>query len=107
MEQEGQYWRQVQCRAYRSLGNRLAALEALERGLDLPGGDEIDRTPGAETMLAGERHACLKAQMRLVLRAMQASLQAVLDTRPQLGEDVRLVEVVRVCGPSASPDRWQ
>lgn len=95
---EEQYWRQVRMTQYRTLGNRIAALEALERGMDPVASEDMVRTPGAEVLLVGERQACLKAQIRMVLRALQASLQAVLDTRPQIGEECELVEVRRICG---------
>jgi len=81
---------------YHRLGEMIARLEDAERG-EIIEGQKVRHEFGAEPLLPGERSACLKARCLLVQRAWLASLQAVVDAKPQLGDDVRLVEVVRVC----------
>jgi hypothetical protein len=103
-------WQQVRDTRYQTLGKRLAALEAIERG-EYIAAPEVPPTPGAEPSTTGEQIATLRAQMLMVMRSLQASLQAVLDCRPQVGEDCVLTEVVRVAGwgPEVEADeraRW-
>jgi hypothetical protein len=108
--QQEHSWQQVRDQRYRTLGKRLAALEAIERG-EYVAAPEVPPTPGAEPSTTGEQIATLRAQMLMVMRSLQASLQAVLDCRPQVGEDCVLVEVARVAGwgPEVEADeraRW-
>jgi hypothetical protein len=77
----------------------LQTVDSLERAMagDFESGTVIAHEEGTEPMLAGEHAACLRGRLLLLRRAYRASLQAVLDAKPSLGDDVVLVEVVRVC----------
>jgi hypothetical protein len=95
MQTQQKVWKQVGMREYRILGERIAVLEALARGETIVAPDRPP-TPGAEPLTIGEQQATVRGQLIMVLRGLRASLQAVLDTRPQLGEDCVLIEVRRV-----------
>jgi len=81
---------------YHRLGTMIDRLEDAERG-EFPDGQKILNELGAEPLLVGERQACLKARLLMLQRAWLASAQAVVDAKPQLGDEVVMVELRRVC----------
>ena len=91
-------WKDVACPKFHALGDRLAKLEAIQRGDEICQGKQARPSGQVEAMLAGERESCLRGQMEMVMRALGYSLQSVLTANPQLGDECELRVVVLRCG---------
>lgn len=91
-QQQLQHWQRVRMSAYHTLGNMIATLEALERGDPVETREMAPGTQG-EAATPAERYVCLKAACRLLLVAIERSIEMVCSRRVGMSEDLVVCEV--------------
>ena len=91
-------WQRVRCPKFHALGNMIARLEDQEAGIETTQGKQVRGDALTEPMLSGERLACLRGRIGLVMRVLMLSLQAVLECKPQHGDEVEVCTLVLVSG---------
>ena len=90
-QQQLHNWQRVQMPAYRALGGLIEMLEAMERGETVVAREKVPG-PQGEPVSVTERYVCLKGACRLLLLAVQRSIEAVLARRVGALEDVVVYE---------------
>jgi hypothetical protein len=86
-------WRSVRMPAYRELGKRIVHIEAIDSGEEEMRGDGQAGERATVILTPSEQLACLRGACLQVARALERNLEAVLSYRPEMGEDLVLVEV--------------
>jgi hypothetical protein len=90
-QQQLQNWQRVRMPVFHALGAMIEMLEALERGEEVAAREKAPG-PQGEPCSVTERYVCLKGACRLLLLAVQRSIEAVLARRVGVLEDVVIVE---------------
>lgn len=81
-------WQGVQCPEYRQLGDIVALLEALDRGVDIAPGDSVPDGRDREATLVAERLMSRRAACRRLLVVTAANILAICQQSIGAGDDL-------------------